>query len=144
MPAGPTQSPPSTHHQDEHLRGRGEAGIQRLLASGGGVILGRGAAVVLGKDRGFHVRLDGPADRRVVQGAAIEGISAEKARERLYAADKARIAYVRRLYRCDPADASLYHLVIDSTALPLDVVTDLIVTAARAHQASAPERTETR
>jgi len=34
MPAGPTQSPPSTHHQDEHLRGRGEAGIQRLLAGG--------------------------------------------------------------------------------------------------------------
>ena len=90
MPAGPTQSPPSTHHQDEHLRGHGEAGIQRLLAGGGGVILGRAAAVVLGKDRGFHVRLDGPADRRVAQGAVIEGISAEQARERLRAADKAR------------------------------------------------------
>ena len=110
MPAGPTQSPPSTHHQDEHLRGRGEAEIHRLLAGGGGggVILGRGAAVVLGKDHGFHVRLDGPAERRVVQGAAIEGISDEQARERLGAADKARTAYVRRLYRCDPADASLY------------------------------------
>ena len=144
MPAGPTQSPPSTHHQDEHLRGRGEAGIHRLLAdSGGGVILGRAAAVVLGKDRGFHVRLDGPADRRAVQGAAIEGISEEQARERLRAADKARTAYVRRLYRCDPADASLYHLVIDSTAIPLDTVIELIVTAARAHEAPVPERSET-
>ena len=143
MPAGPTQSPPSTHHQDEHLRGRGEAGIQRLLAGGGGVILGRGAAVVLGKDRGFHVRLDGPAERRVVQGAAIEGISEERARERLCAADKARTAYVRRLYRCDPADASLYHLVIDSTAVPIDTVIELIVAAARAHEAPVPERSET-
>ncbi len=139
MPAGPTQSPPSTHHQDENLRGQGEAGIQRLLAGGGGVILGRAAAVVLGKDRGYHVRLDGPAERRVVQGAAIEGISAEEARARLRAADKARTAYVRRLYRCDPADPALYHLVIDSTAMPLDTVIDLIVTAARAHQASVPE-----
>jgi Cytidylate kinase-like family len=60
MPAGPTQSPPSTHHQDEHLRGHGEAGIHRVVAAGGGVILGRAAAVVLGKDRGYHVRLDGP------------------------------------------------------------------------------------
>jgi cytidylate kinase len=144
MPAGPTQSPPSTHHQDEHLRGRGEAGIHRLLAGGGGVILGRGAAVVLGKDCGFHVRLDGPADRRAVQGAAIEGISDEQARERLGAADKARTAYVRRLYRCDPADASLYHLVLDSTAMPLDTVIELIVTAARAHAAAVPERSETR
>ena len=143
MPAGPTQSPPSTHHQDEHLRGHGETGIQRLLADGGGVILGRAAAVVLGKHRGFHVRLDGPAERRAAQGAAIEGISEEQARERLRAADKARTAYVRRLYRCDPADASLYHLVLDSTAIPLDTVIELIVTAARAHKAPVPERSET-
>ena len=144
MPAGPTASPPSTHHQDEHLRAHGEAGIHRLLADGdGGVILGRAAAVVLGMDRGFHVRLDGPAERRVIQGAAIEGISQEQARERLRAADKARTAYVRRLYRCDPADASLYHLVIDSTAMPLDTVIELIVNAARAHEAPLPERSET-
>ena len=143
MPAGPTQSPPSTHHQDEHLRGHGEAGVHRLLAAGGGVILGRAAAVVLGKDRGFHVRLDGPAGRRAAQGAAVEGISQDQARQRLRAADKARTAYVRRLYRCDPADASLYHLVIDSTAIPLDTVTELIVTAARAHEPPVPERSET-
>ena len=139
MPAGPTQSPPSTHHQDEHLRGHGEAGIHRLLVAGsGGVILGRAAAVVLGRDRGFHVRLDGPAERRVIQGAEIEGISAEQARDRLRAADKARTAYVRRLYRCDPSDASLYHLVIDSTVIPLDTVIEIIITAARANQAPVP------
>jgi cytidylate kinase len=133
MPVGPTQSAPSAHHQDRHLRGHGEAGIHRLLAVGGGVILGRAAAVVLGKDRGFHVRLDGPAERRVAQGAVVEGISEQEARTRLRAADKARTAYVRRLYRCDPADASLYHLVIDSTAMPLEAVIELILAGARAH-----------
>ena len=139
MPTGPTQSPPSTHHQDEHLRGHGEAGIHRLLAAAsGGVILGRAAAVVLGKDRGFHVRLDGPADRRVAQGAAVEGISRGEAGQRLRAADKARTAYVRRLYRCDPADPAMYHLMIDSTAIPLDTVTELIVITARAHEARIP------
>jgi cytidylate kinase len=143
MPTGPTQSPPSTHHQDEHLRGHGEAGIRRFLAVGGGVILGRAAAAVLGKDRGYHVRLDGPAERRVVQGAAVEGISEEQARARLRAADQARTAYVRRLYRCDPADASLYHLVIDSTAIPLATVTELILAAARAHETPVPGQSET-
>jgi cytidylate kinase len=137
IPAGPTQSPPSSHHQDGHLRDHGEAGIHRLLAAGGGVILGRAAAVVLGKDRGFHVRLDGPAQRRVVLGARIEGISEEQARARLSAADKARTAYVRRLYRTDPADPSLYHLVIDSTAMPLETVTELALLAARAHSAAS-------
>jgi cytidylate kinase len=141
MPAGPTQSPPSTHHQDQHLRGHGEAGIRRLLGAGGGVILGRAAAVVLGKDHGFHVRLDGPPDRRVVQGAAIEGIGEEQARERLRVADKARTAYVRRLYRTDAADPSLYHLVIDSTAMPLDTVIELILAAAAAHSAASQAAT---
>src|SRR5690242_12961986 len=78
--AGPTHAPPSTHPQAEQLRGHGEAAIYRLLAAGGGLILGRAAAVVLGKDLGFHVRLDGPADRRVAQGAVVEGISEEHAR----------------------------------------------------------------
>ena len=137
MPTGPTQSPLPTHHQDRHLRGHGEAGIHRLLAVGGGVILGRAAAVVLGKDRGYHVRLDGPPERRVAQGAVVEGISEEQACERLRAADKARTAYVRRLYRTDPADPALYHLVIDSTAIPLDTVIELILVAARAHSGAA-------
>ena len=133
MPAGPTQSPPSTHHQDHHLRSHGESGIHRVLAAGGGgVILGRAAAVVLGKDRGYHVRLDGPPERRIVQGAVIEGISQEEARARLRAADRARTAYVRRLYRADPADSALYHLMIDSTAIPLDTVIELILAAVRA------------
>src|SRR2546421_75177 len=106
--------------------GAGGSVVAPALA-GRGVILGRAAAVVLGKDRGFHVRLDGPAGRRAAQGAAVEGISQDQARQRLRAADKARTAYIRRLYRCDPADASLYHLVIDSTAIPLDTVTELIL-----------------
>jgi cytidylate kinase len=53
-------------------------------------------------------------------------------RRELDAADAAREAYVRHFYRCDPADAKHYHLVVDATALPHDVVVDLVVTAARA------------
>jgi cytidylate kinase len=132
MPVGPTQSPLSARHQDDDLRCGAEAEINQLQAGGGGVILGRAAAVVLGKDRGFHVRLDGPPARRIVLGATIEGVSQEQARAHMQTADAARTAYVRRLYRTDPADASLYHLVIDSTAIPLDAVIELILAATRA------------
>jgi cytidylate kinase len=129
MPTGPTQSPPPARHQDADLRRQSEEGIHRVAAAGAGVILGRGAAVALGRDRGFHVRLDGPPDRRVIQGAAIEAISTEQARRHMEAADRARTAYVRRLYRCDPADPRHYHLVIDSTAIPLNTVTEIILRA---------------
>jgi cytidylate kinase len=129
MPAGPTQSPPPSRHQDQSLRRHCEEGIRRVAADGAGVILGRAAAVVLGKHRGFHVRLDGPPELRVVQGAAVEGISHDQARRHLDAADRARTAYVRRLYRADPADPRYYHLLIDSTAIPLDTVVEIVLRA---------------
>ena len=144
MPVGPTQSPLSVHHLDEDLRCSAEDGIHGLVADGGGVILGRAAAVVLGRDRGFHVRLDGPPARRIIQGATVEGVSQEQASARLQTADKARAAYVRRLYRVDPADASLYHMVIDSTVIPLDTVIELILTAAQSHRGESIPESSTR
>jgi hypothetical protein len=136
MPCGPTQSPPPTHRQDEDLRCRGEAEISDFIASGGGVLLGHAAAVVLGKARGYHVRLEGSPERRLVQGAAIEAIDLDEARAHMRAADTARTGYVRRLYRVDPAKASLYHLVIDSTVLALDDVVEMIAKGATLAQAS--------
>jgi cytidylate kinase len=124
MPAGPTQSPPPSRHLDEELRCRAEAGIRRLAADDEGVILGRAAAVVLGCDRGFHVRLDGPPGRRIARGAVIEDIGRDQAAARMRTADKARTAYVRRLY-----------LVIDSTAIPLEAVTEIILLALSARAA---------
>ena len=129
MPVGSTQSPPPSHWHENDLRSSAEAEIRRLASGGEGVILGRAAAVVLGKDIGLHVRLDGPPQRRAAQGALIESISEQEAVARMNTADKARTAYVRRLYRANPADMAYYHLVIDSTAIPLEAVTELIVQA---------------
>jgi cytidylate kinase len=129
MPAGPTQSPPSFHHQEHHLRRQCEEGIRSMADADAGVILGRAAAVVLGRKHGFHVRLDGPPDLRLAQGAAVEGVSLDEARRHMNTADRARTAYVRRLYRADPTDSRRYHLVIDSTAIPLDTVTEIILRA---------------
>ena len=129
MPAGPTQSPPSTRNQRASQRRSAEKEIRGLVQRGGGVILGRAAAVVLGAACGFHVRLAGPSDRRISQGALIEGVTPAQAEVRMRSADHARFAYVRRLYQADPTDSALYHMTIDSTEVPLDTVIDLIVQA---------------
>jgi len=89
MPVGPTQSPPSHHHHDQSLRHHCEQGIRSLADAGAGVTLGRAAAVVLGKGHGFHVRLDGPAELRVVQGTAVKGIGIEEARRHMSTAGRA-------------------------------------------------------
>jgi cytidylate kinase len=136
MPAGPTLSPPSSRELDDELRQSAEAEVLALAGGGGAVVLGRAAAVVLGRDRGFHVRLDGPEHRRLAQGAQVEGVSVDEAMAHMQAADKARTLYVRRLYRADPTAACHYHLVIDSTAIPLAVVVELVLQASAAFSAS--------
>jgi cytidylate kinase len=103
-------------------------------AAGGGdvVVLGRAGALVL-RDRphALHVRLDGPDEARIAQGMRVEEIDEDEARKRLRSSDRARTDYVRHFYRADPRDPALYHLMIDSTALPLEMCVELILTAAR-------------
>ena len=98
----------------------------------GGVVLGRAGAMVL-RDRPdvLHVRLDGPQERRLAAAVERSRRSPEEIRREMEANDRTREAYVRHFYRCDPASAKHYHLVIDSTAIPVETVVDLVVTAAR-------------
>lgn len=107
--------------------------LTEIADGGGGVVLGRAAALVL-KDRAdaLHVRLDGLPERRLSAVVARSGRPRDEMRRELENNDRAREAYVRHFYRCDPAAARHYHLVIDGTALPLDSIVDLVVLAARA------------
>ena len=107
-----------------------EAELSALQATGGGVVLGRAAAVLLRDDpRVLRVLLTGPPERRVEQAMAIEGIDRDAAARRLERTDRARLAYHQTLYCVDPRSPELYHLVIDSTAIPRDTVVDLIAAA---------------
>lgn len=125
-PANPSDLP-------DHVRGGLLASLEELIASGGAVVLGRAAAIALGRRPGvLHVRLDGPVERRAERGATWEGCDVDTARKRLEETDGARVRYVRSLYRVDPADPSLYHLVVDSTIFSIDACVDLVASAARA------------
>jgi hypothetical protein len=118
--------------QERRLRGHVEEFLARASESGG-VALGRGGMVVLrGVPNALHVHLGGPRQARVRQAMAIDEVDREIAERRQKAEDKARIGYVRRAYGVDGEDPGMYHLMLDSTALDLDVCVELIVTASRA------------
>jgi cytidylate kinase len=113
--------------------------VLRELALGGGVVLGRAGAVVLGQHpAALHVRLDGRRDKRVHRVMSHEQMTKEEAEALLNETDRAWEAYVRYFYKTDPRDSRLYHLMIDTTAVSLEATTDLIVAAA-----SAPAPTDT-
>jgi hypothetical protein len=105
--------------------------IIREHARHGEVVLGRAGALVLREDpSALHVRLDGPQERRVEQAMKLGGLEREDAERMRRESDRAREAYVRHFYGADARDPALYHLVIDSTAIPLETVAELIATAA--------------
>jgi cytidylate kinase len=107
-----------------------EAELSALQATGGGVVLGRAAAVLLRDDpRVLRVLLTGPPERRIEQAMAIEGIERDTAARRLERTDRARLAYHQTLYCVDPRSPELYHLIVDTTAIPLETVVDLLAAA---------------
>lgn len=116
---------------EDDLRNETEQRVRAFVEQhGSGVILGWGATVLV--PDAFHVRLDGPTDRRVRQAETIQGVDEGEAQRRQQDTDRVRSQYMRRLHGKDWNDPALYHLMLDSTSLPLDDATRIIAEAANA------------
>ena len=109
------------------------AEIERFLADAsrtGGVVLGRGGAVVLASVPGaLHVYLGGSRDARIERVMDVEQTDRETAARRVKAHDRARRDYVRSVYGIEGDNPALYHLMIDAVSLGVEVCVDLIVAA---------------
>lgn len=104
----------------------------------GGVIIGRGANFVLrGLPGVLTVLLTGPREARVEQAMRLHQLDRATAERETDRNDEARLGYVRRNYGAEREDPADYHLIIDSTALDLDTVVDLIVRASDARRREA-------
>jgi cytidylate kinase len=133
----PTPVPPEAFTAEDFRRATEEI-LVRQADSGEGVILGRGSVIVLRDDpRVMRVRLHGPPERRARQAMAIADISEETARETLQRMDRTHADYARHFYGVDIHDPSLYHLMLDSTAIELQICVELIATAASSLARSA-------
>ena len=111
-----------------------EAALRRLADEGGAVILGRAGVFVLkGHANVLHVRLDGDVEARRRAAVARQGIDYGRAKTIQLQTDRARKAYVEHFYPRAGAweDSRHYHLALDSTAISLEVCTDVIVQVAK-------------
>ena len=124
--------PTSALPDERAYRQQTERVLAEIADGDGGVVLGRAAALVLGRRADtLHVRLDGSAERRLESAVARSGRPWDDVRREMEVMDRTREAYVRHFYRADPRSAQHYHLVLDSTALSVGAVVDIVVRAAR-------------
>ena len=116
--------------EDAQIRDAMAAELRAAVASGGAVVLGRaGACALLREPDVLRVRLYGPRQARLAQAARIEGVDEGTAQRRIDQVDRARNAYVKRLYGRRADDPHLYHLQLDSTALSPEACIDVVLTA---------------
>jgi Cytidylate kinase-like family len=129
--AAPPDADVSPPDDADLFRERAEAIMRTALASGA-VIHGRAGAAAFQNEPGvLHVRLVGATEARIAQGAQLEHVTLDQARQAQPEVDRARAHYVKRLYNVSIDDLALYDLQIDSTRVPLDTCAGLIVLAYR-------------
>jgi cytidylate kinase len=124
-------SPEVTESQDDY-RLATEAVLRQTADTTGAVVLGRAGMVVLGgRPDVLCVRLDGPVEARIAHMVA-EGTDEAVARQAQRDLDRTREAFSRIFYNVQQDDPRLYHLMLDTTALPVATCIEIVVTAAKA------------
>ncbi len=104
--------------------------ILHLAELGNVILIGRGAVIITRKlNYMFHVRLVGSLERRVAHVMDYMKVSREAAMAFVTAADRGRRRYAKKYFNLDIDDPLLYHLVINTDAVPYDEAAQLIADA---------------
>jgi hypothetical protein len=93
------------------------------------IIVGRGANFILGRQRGFHVRVVADNDFRVRSMMTRHGLSQTQAQEEIIHSDEKRRKFIKTDFGWDIDDPLAYDLVINSTYLTPEHIAQLILNA---------------
>jgi cytidylate kinase len=107
--------------------------VEGLWRYGNVVIIGRGSQKILAtKPDTLHIRfIASSISDRGNRVAEEEGISFAEALKKIETIDKQRAHYLKRYYDADIGDATLYHLVLNTSLMPTEQVVPTVITAIR-------------
>lgn len=92
----------------------------------GGVIIGRGAHLILGEKKAFRVRITGSVEKCAERVARREKIDIKDAIQLVHKVNNERAEYLKILYDTDINDPSNYDLVLNSDRYNCEQIVDLI------------------
>jgi hypothetical protein len=97
------------------------------ISEKGGVIVGRGAHLILGPKRAFRVRIIGSLDTCAQRVAKREQLDIEAARERVETVNRQRADYLQQLYGEGINDCGDYDLIINTDRFDVEQAVALIL-----------------
>ena len=92
----------------------------------GGVIIGRGAHLILGEKKAFRVRITGSVEKCAERVASRERIDIKDAIKLVHEVNNERAEYVKKLYDTDINEPSNYDLVLNSDRYNKEQIVELI------------------
>lgn len=105
--------------------------LLRLAELGNVILIGRGAHVVTARlSDVFHVRLVSPLEQRIQFAHELYNMSKQRARAFCLREDLGRQRYLKKYFKADVDDPTLYHLVINTGMMSYDEAARLIAEAA--------------
>jgi cytidylate kinase len=101
--------------------------VLSLARQGSAVFLGRGAHLILPRDRGFRVRLVAPVGLRVTNLARARDLPMPEARAEMARIEESRAAFLANHFRVPTDDATLHDLTINMERFSLEEGVALIL-----------------
>jgi cytidylate kinase len=105
--------------------------LYSIARLGGVVVVGRGANFIIGRDRGFHIRVVAPREDRIRAIAERKGVSLRDAAHEVAVRDHERSEFVRRMFHRSADDPLAYDLVINAAGASPRALAEWLAVAAR-------------
>ena len=100
--------------------------INRLAEAGNVVIIGRGSSAILNhRTDTLRICVTGSTSDRITHLLGT-GLNQTDAKELINTTDAAQERYFLHAFNCGPLDPHLYHLIVNTSEMPLDDTADLI------------------
>lgn len=103
--------------------------VKTIESYGNGIIVGRGANYISRAPEAFHIRVVCPINKRVIQYAAKENISAEESSYIIRRKDREREEFIRKNFHKNVAEPSDYHLILNSDVFTIDQMASVAISA---------------
>ena len=110
------------------------------ISKKGGVIVGRGAHLILGPGKAFRIRIISSPDVSAQRVAERRELDLKAARERVRTVNRQRTDYLQTLYGKDINDCSSYDLVINTDRFDVDAAIELILHSMQQAGYDIPEK----